>query len=109
MLSTHHLLAATVALALATAASAQPAEAPATEGTAWLNKQMAALAGRHGADGWRVTPSGLRWRRVAGMDRAPVPVPPTASRSIMSAPSPTGASSTARSAAANPQPSRSTA
>ncbi|MEQ8310286.1 MAG: FKBP-type peptidyl-prolyl cis-trans isomerase [Sphingopyxis sp.] len=66
MLSTHHLLAATVALGLTVAASAQPAEAPATEGTAWLNKQMAALAGRHGADGWRVTPSGLRWRRVAG-------------------------------------------
>ncbi len=66
MLSTHHLLAATVALGLATAASAQPAEAPATDGTAWLNKQMTALAERHGADGWRVTPSGLRWRRVAG-------------------------------------------
>ena len=27
---------------------------------------MTALAERHGADGWRVTPSGLRWRRIAG-------------------------------------------
>src|SRR3546814_18126111 len=27
---------------------------------------MTALAERHGADGWRVTSSGLRWRRIAG-------------------------------------------
>ena len=47
-------------------ASAQQAETPPTEGTAYLNKQMAALAERQGADGWRVTPSGLRWRRIAG-------------------------------------------
>jgi FKBP-type peptidyl-prolyl cis-trans isomerase len=37
-----------------------------TSGTQWLNRQMAALAERNGADGWRVTPSGLRWRRIAG-------------------------------------------
>ncbi len=55
------LLAAPLALAHTVAASAQP-----TQGTAWLNRQMAALAERHGADGWQVTPSGLRWRRVAG-------------------------------------------
>lgn len=55
------LLAAPLALAPAVTASAQP-----TQGTAWLNRQMAALAERHGADGWQVTPSGLRWRRVAG-------------------------------------------
>lgn len=36
------------------------------QGTAWLNRQMAALAERNGAKGWHVTPSGLRWRRVAG-------------------------------------------
>lgn len=62
----NHLLAAIVALGTATAASAQSADTPPTQGTAWLNNQMAALAARHGADGWRVTPSGLRWRRVAG-------------------------------------------
>ncbi|WP_194952745.1 FKBP-type peptidyl-prolyl cis-trans isomerase [Sphingopyxis solisilvae] len=55
------LLAASLALSHAVAASAQP-----TQGTAWLNRQMAALAERNGADGWQVTPSGLRWRRVAG-------------------------------------------
>ncbi len=27
---------------------------------------MTALAERNGADGWRSTPSGLRWRRIAG-------------------------------------------
>lgn len=55
------LLAAPLALAHMVSASAQP-----TQGTAWLNRQMAALAERNGADGWQVTPSGLRWRRVAG-------------------------------------------
>ena len=47
-------------------AQAQPADAAPTQGTACLNRQMTALAERHGADGWRVTPSGLRWRRIAG-------------------------------------------
>lgn len=42
------------------------AQTPPSQGTIWLNRQMAALAERHGADGWRVTPSGLRWRRIAG-------------------------------------------
>ncbi len=37
-----------------------------TQGTVWLNRQMAALTERNGADGWRVTASGLRWRRIAG-------------------------------------------
>lgn len=60
------LAVAAAALCLSTAAHAQPDEAAATQGTAYLNKQMAALAERHGADGWRVTPSGLRWRRIAG-------------------------------------------
>lgn len=65
------LLFATAALAfcLPAAASAEQPGAQAksqTDGTAWLNRQMAALAERHGADGWRVTPSGLRWRRIAG-------------------------------------------
>lgn len=61
-----YLFAAAIALGIATAASAQPADTSLIHGTAWLNKQMAALAERQGADGWRVTPSGLRWRRVAG-------------------------------------------
>lgn len=37
-----------------------------TAGTVWLNRQMAALTERNGADGWQVTSSGLRWRRIAG-------------------------------------------
>ncbi|WP_447762085.1 FKBP-type peptidyl-prolyl cis-trans isomerase [Sphingopyxis panaciterrae] len=51
------------------AAGSEPAEtkdAAQTQGTAWLNRQMAALAERHAGTGWHVTPSGLRWRRVAG-------------------------------------------
>lgn len=68
MSKANHLFAAaiTLGLATATAAAAQPTETPPTQGTAYLNNQMVALTARHGADGWRVTPSGLRWRRVAG-------------------------------------------
>ncbi len=59
----HRLLltAASLGLFLPAALAAEP-----TQGTAWLNRQMAALAERHGADGWQVTSSGLRWRRIAG-------------------------------------------
>lgn len=59
----HRLLLATLGLGLLSpaAVAAEP-----TQGTAWLNRQMAALAQRHGADGWHVTASGLRWRRIAG-------------------------------------------
>lgn len=67
MSSPHRLFAAAAAtLCLSAAVHAQPTDAALTQGTAYLNRQMAALAERHGADGWRVTPSGLRWRRVAG-------------------------------------------
>lgn len=55
------LVAASLGLAVPAAIGAEP-----TQGTAWLNRQMAALAERHGADGWHVTASGLRWRRIAG-------------------------------------------
>lgn len=68
--SRHPLIFASAALAISLSAAAgaqQPApETSQTQGTAWLNRQMAALAERHGADGWRVTSSGLRWRRIAG-------------------------------------------
>ncbi len=69
--SRHSIFFASAALALcfsAAASAGQPGtnEASPTQGTAWLNRQMAALAERQGADGWRVTPSGLRWRRIAG-------------------------------------------
>ena len=62
-LPTHRLLlaAASFGLFLPAAIGAEP-----TQGTAWLNRQMTALTERHGADGWHVTPSGLRWRRLAG-------------------------------------------
>lgn len=54
-------VATTLAFAYHGASSAEP-----TAGTVWLNHQMAALTERNGADGWHVTASGLRWRRVAG-------------------------------------------
>lgn len=63
------LVAASLALAVpGSVAAEQPAakQASSTEGTAWLNRQMAALAERHGGAGWRTTASGLRWRRIAG-------------------------------------------
>lgn len=63
---TRLLAAAAFVVGIPAAASAQQSGAAPTQGTAWLNKQMAALAERNGADGWRVTPSGLRWRRIAG-------------------------------------------
>lgn len=47
--------------------AAQEAAAPDhAQDTAWHNRQMLALAERHGGNGWHVTASGLRWRRVAG-------------------------------------------
>lgn len=60
------LVAAALAFGFPIAASAQDGGASPTTGTAYLNKQMAALAERGGAKGWNVTPSGLRWRRIAG-------------------------------------------
>jgi FKBP-type peptidyl-prolyl cis-trans isomerase FkpA len=59
----HRLLLTTASLGLFLPAALA---AESTQGTAWLNRQMAALAERNGADGWHVTPSGLRWRRIAG-------------------------------------------
>ncbi len=60
----------TLALAAATLA-ALPAmvqdDAPdRSQDVAWHNKQMLALAERHSGTGWNVTPTGLRWRLVAG-------------------------------------------
>lgn len=60
------LAAAAFTCCIPASAIAQPGDAAPTQGTVWLNKQMAALAERNGADGWRVTPSGLRWRRIVG-------------------------------------------
>lgn len=77
MFSLNRLLAAaafTVFLPAAVSAQ-QPVAAPAESTTAYLNRQMAALAERNGADGWRVTPSGLRWRRIAGDGSGPHPGP----------------------------------
>ena len=68
----HRLLltAASLGLFLPAAIAAEP-----TQGTAWLNRQMAALTERNGADGWHVTPSGLRWRRIAGDGSGAHPAP----------------------------------
>lgn len=67
--------AAAFVLCIPASAGAQQGDAAPTQGTAYLNKQMAALAERHGADGWRVTPSGLRWRRIAGDGSGAHPAP----------------------------------
>lgn len=63
---TRLLAAVACALCVPASAGAWQDEAAATQGTAYLNSQMAALAARHGADGWRATRTGLRWRRIAG-------------------------------------------
>ncbi|HEY0622161.1 FKBP-type peptidyl-prolyl cis-trans isomerase [Sphingomonas sp.] len=48
-------------------ATAQDApQADLSQDVAWQNRQMLALAERHGGNGWQVTASGLRWRRIAG-------------------------------------------
>lgn len=60
------LAAAAIAFSIPAAAGAQPTDTAPTQGTAYLNRQMAALAERSGVDGWQVTASGLRWRRIAG-------------------------------------------
>jgi FKBP-type peptidyl-prolyl cis-trans isomerase FkpA len=48
------------------AAAQDAAASDRSQDTAWHNRQMLALAERHGGNGWHVTASGLRWRRVAG-------------------------------------------
>jgi FKBP-type peptidyl-prolyl cis-trans isomerase len=59
-------------LALAVAAGvvgvavvAQDRPAP-SQDSAWLNKQMLAIASLKPADGWQPLPGGGRWRRIAG-------------------------------------------
>lgn len=64
--SLSRLLAAAASVLCIPAAAQSADTAPAQSTTAYLNKQMAALAERNGADGWRTTASGLRWRRIAG-------------------------------------------
>ena len=60
-------LSAVCACALAVFPAVAQTEAPdLSQDVAWHNKQMLALAERHGGNGWNVTPSGLRWRLVAG-------------------------------------------
>ena len=60
----------------ATAAIAQDAPAQPERDTAWFNAQMAALATLRPEDGWQVTASGLRYRRVSGgAAGAPRPAP----------------------------------
>lgn len=62
------LLAFGCALAVtpASVAGRQSAASDLSQDVAWHNRQMLALAGRHGGNGWHVTASGLRWRRIAG-------------------------------------------
>src|SRR5690606_31269137 len=47
-------------------AVAQDKPADHSQDAAWMNAQMAALAGRQAKDGWGWLPGGVLWRRVAG-------------------------------------------
>lgn len=61
---------------LAAAPAAAQTEPPAQQvTTAWLNRQAGALAERNAGNGWNVTASGLRWRRIAGSGSGPRPGP----------------------------------
>ncbi|MBX3594570.1 MAG: FKBP-type peptidyl-prolyl cis-trans isomerase [Sphingomonas sp.] len=53
-------------LFVAIPASAQESAPDRSQDVAWHNRQMLALAQRHGGAGWHVTASGLRWRLIAG-------------------------------------------
>jgi len=68
---------AVIAFGAASPAAAQDGdEAPPQQvNTAWLNRQMSALAERQGSVGWYVTQSGLRWRRIAGTGSGAHPGP----------------------------------
>jgi FKBP-type peptidyl-prolyl cis-trans isomerase len=46
--------------------AAQASAAPPADGVVYANRQQLALAERGPAQGWHVTPAGLRWRRVKG-------------------------------------------
>ena len=59
------LIALSPSSALADEASVQPVTSD-RHGTTWLNIQMKSLSARNSETGWSVTPSGLRWRRIAG-------------------------------------------
>jgi FKBP-type peptidyl-prolyl cis-trans isomerase len=60
------LLAAFALACASVAASAQDMPADHSQDSAWMNAQMAALAGRQAKDGWGWLPGGVLWRRVAG-------------------------------------------
>lgn len=71
------LLAASAALA-GTAAAAQEPAAPETleaRDADWHNRQHLYLYALDPADGWRVAPSGLRYRKVGGTAAGPRPDP----------------------------------
>ncbi len=61
---------ALAALLLAAPATLSAQEEPAGTGlsqdSAWLNRQMSALASRQASDGWQWMEGGLLWRRIAG-------------------------------------------
>ena len=60
------LAAALATVPLSSPATAQDKPADHSQDTAWMNAQMAALAGRQAEDGWGWLPGGVLWRRVAG-------------------------------------------
>lgn len=68
------LLAAAAALALAVPAGAQETAAPARDAD-WHNRQHLFLYELDPAEGWRTTPSGLRYRKLGGTATGPRPDP----------------------------------
>ena len=70
------LAAATAAAALASpAAPAQEPAAPSARDADYHNRQLLYLYGLDPREGWRATPSGLRYRKVGGEARGPSPSP----------------------------------
>lgn len=59
-------LGCTLAVVPVVVAAQEAAPSDLSQDVAWHNRQMLALAERHGGKGWHVTASGLHWRRIAG-------------------------------------------
>lgn len=62
-----------IALALLLLPAVAAAQESSVYDEAWHNRQQAALAALHTADGWQVLPGGLKWRRIAGDGSGPHP------------------------------------
>ena len=64
-----------VSLALAAPAAAQEPAAPPARDADWHNRQQLFLTSLKAAEGWQVTASGLRYRKIGGTATGPRPAP----------------------------------